>query len=56
MSFKELIEKEVYPSLHSYDIYKKLEQGKLLTQRDAYQKKMESLALFGVEDETTLEM
>ena len=56
MSFKEVIEKEVFPSLHSYDIYKKLEQGKLLTQRDAYQKKMESLALFGVEDETTLEM
>ena len=54
MSMKEVIEKEVFPSLHSFDIYKKLENGALLTQYDAYQKKMESLALSGVEDTITL--
>ena len=54
MSLKEVIEKEVFPSLHSFDIYKKLEKGQLLTQHDAYQKKMESLALSGVEDTITL--
>ena len=54
LPFKEVIEREVFPSLQSFDIYKKLEKGQLLTQRDAYQKKMESLALSGVEDTTTL--
>ena len=54
MSLKGVIEKEVFPSLHSFDIYKKLEKGQLLTKHDAYQKKMESLALSGVEDTITL--
>ena len=54
MSLKEVIEKEVFPTLHSFEIYKKLENGALLTQHDAYQKKMESLALSGVEDSITL--
>ena len=54
VTLKEVIEKEVFPTLHSFEIYKKLENGALLTQHDAYQKKMESLALSGADDSITL--
>ena len=40
LTLREAIEKEVFPTLHSFEIYKKLENGALLTQHDAYQKKM----------------
>ena len=54
MTLKEAIEKEVFPTLHSFEIFKKLENGALLTQYDAYQKKMESLALLEASDPITL--
>ena len=48
------IENAVFPSLFSYDIYKKLENGSLLSQYDAYQKKIGSLATFVDSDLVTL--
>ena len=55
LTLREAIEMEIFPNLHSFDIYKKLENGALLTQYDAYQRKMESLASFEVGDSVALE-
>ena len=54
MGFSQTIENEVFPSLHSYEMYKKLENGALLSQFDAYKKKKESLALLSASDSVTL--
>ena len=54
MGIRQEIENAVFPSLFSYDIYKKLENGSLLSQYDAYRKKLGSLAIFVDSDLVTL--
>ena len=54
MGIRQEIENAVFPTLFSYDIYQKLENGTLMTQYDAYQKKKGSLATSVAGDLVTL--